>query len=233
MSESKKIAESLQQKMIVGKRYEIKDLIELLPNTNYEFSDNSLTPNNAEPHRPKWNRWVRNAVRNSPDRTDHKTNWWTDLRAEHVGPRDSDWEYWIEGVEDYSESTEVSVKDSERPIQNDGWLAEQKVRENLEARGYSVIDVSRAGVGYDLRACKGERELFVEVKSSTSSLSITLTQNEWITATKNRDKYWIAYYENFDPDTDVSPMWIRDPAKITPTERQVTEYSLPRGQWHQ
>ena len=115
MSESKKIAESLQQKMVVGKRYEIKDLIELLPNTNYEFSEDSLTPNNAEPHRPKWNRWVRNTVRNSPDRTDHKTNWWTDLRAEHVGPRDSDWEYWLEGVHDINSDTIKSQLCGEAP----------------------------------------------------------------------------------------------------------------------
>ena len=99
MSESKKIAVALQAKMVVGKRYRISDLIALLPNTDYEFSTTSKTPIPAEPGRPRWNRWVRNAVRNSPERTDHNVNWWTDLSAVLVGPTIHDWEYWIEGGE--------------------------------------------------------------------------------------------------------------------------------------
>ena len=96
MSEQRKVAEALQPFMVPGRRYRINELIELLPRTDYVFSDLSRTPNNAEPNRPRWNRWVRNAVRNSPDRTDHGTNWWDDLRAEWVGPKKPDWDYWIE-----------------------------------------------------------------------------------------------------------------------------------------
>ena len=243
MSEQKKIAVALQAKMVGGMKYRIADLISLLPSTDYEFSTHSQTPNNAEPHRPRWNRWVRNAVRNSPGRTDHKTNWWTDLNAEWVGPKKNDWDYWIDPVEeqlDYwggSDSPPIPPNppegDSPRPAQNDGWVAEQRVKKYLEGNGWKVFDVSREGVGFDLLARKGEEELFVEVKSSTSSLSITLTKNEWLTATKNRDKYWIAYFENFDPAIEEDPKWIQDPAKMVPTERETTEYSLPRSQWHQ
>jgi len=232
MSESKKIAVALQAKMIVGKRYRISDLIALLPNTDYEFSTISNTPTPAEPGRPRWNRWVRNAVRNSSGRTDHNVNWWEDLSAVWVGPNTHDWEYWIEGDEEQERGL-TGLGPSDRPVQNDGWLAEQRVRKHLEERGYEVFDVSREGIGYDLLARSGGTEIFVEVKSSTSSLSITLTENEWITATKNRDKYWIAYFENFDPETEEDPRWIQDPAKMTPTERHTTEYSLPRSQWNQ
>ena len=232
MSESKKIAVALQAKMVVGKRYRISDLIALLPNTDYEFSTTSKTPIPAEPGRPRWNRWVRNAVRNSPERTDHNVNWWTDLSAVLVGPTIHDWEYWIEGGEKPDRGL-TELGQSDRPVQNDGWLAEQRVKKYLEERKYEVFDVSREGIGYDLLARSGDKEIFVEVKSSTSSLSITLTKNEWLTATKNRDKYWIAYYENFDPETEEDPGWIEDPAKMTPTERQTTEYSLPRSQWNQ
>jgi len=96
MSEQKKVADALQEKMVIGKRYRIADLIALLPSTGYEFSAHSRTPNNAEPHRPRWNRWVRNAVRNSPERTDHSVNWWSDLRARWIGPKTGDWVYWID-----------------------------------------------------------------------------------------------------------------------------------------
>jgi hypothetical protein len=95
MSEQKKIAVALTAKMIPGRRYRISDLIELLPDSGYEFSQHSKTANNSEKHRPRWNRWVRNSVRNSPDRNDHTTNWWVGLEAEWVGPNKYDWEYWI------------------------------------------------------------------------------------------------------------------------------------------
>jgi len=230
MSESRKIAAALQAHMIEGRRYLIGNLIALLPDTDYEFSPISETEIPTEPGRPRWNRWVRNAVRNSPGRPDHDSEWWIDLKAEWIGPKKTDWEYWIEG--DVKHDGDISEsRRSERPMQNDGWLAEQKVWQHLAENGYEVFDVSREGVGYDLLARKGDEELFVEVKSSTSSLSITLTKNEWITATKNRDKYRIAYYENFTPETEGEPMWIFDPAKINPTERQTVEYSLPRDQW--
>ena len=230
MSESKKIAAALQSHMIKGRRYLIGQLIALLPDTDYEFSPISWTEIPTEPGRPRWNRWVRNAVRNSPGRTDHEPEWWTDLKAEWIGPKKTDWEYWIEEHVGH-EANSPELGRSERPMQNDGWLAEQKVWQYLAENGYDVFDVSREGVGYDLLARKGDEELFVEVKSSTSSLSITLTKNEWVTAKKNRDKYRIAYYENFTPETEQEPNWIIDPAKMVPKERQTIEYSLPRDQW--
>ena len=92
---SKEIAAALTSKMQIGYKYRVSELILLLEESNYVFSKHSLTPNKSENHRPRWNRWVRNSLRNSPDRNDHPTNWWAGLHAEWVGPKVSDWEYWI------------------------------------------------------------------------------------------------------------------------------------------
>ena len=48
-----------------------------------------------------------------------------------------------------------------------------------------------------------------------------------------QDKYFIACFDNFDAEADESPRWIKDPAKMTPTERKTTEFFLPRTQWNQ
>jgi hypothetical protein len=229
MSEEQKISESLEKKMVPGKRYRIADLVEMLPITDYHFSAQSNTPNNSEPNRPRWNRWVRNTVRNSPGRTDHPTNWWSNLKSELVGPSSNDWDYWIEN----SESAIHEFVDSTKPEQNDGWLAEQRVLEWCRNNNWIAHDVSRDGVGYDILAINGAVEMFIEVKSSTSSLSLALTQNEWETAKKNGDKYLIAYFENFDPNIVAEPKWIMNPAKITPNIRHFVEFHLPKDQWYQ
>jgi hypothetical protein len=96
MSKQLKVASSLSMVMIPGEKYKIDELIKLLPVSNFHFSDLSKTPIKSEPNRPRWNRWVRNAVRNSPDRTDHNSDWWINLRAEIRGPTKRDWVYWIE-----------------------------------------------------------------------------------------------------------------------------------------
>lgn len=229
MSEQRKISEALEAAMAPGRRYRIADLVELLPNTDYHFSAESETPNNSEPNRPRWNRWVRNTVRNSPGRTDHPTNWWFNLKSELVGPSSNDWDYWIVN----SEPTLRKFVDSDKPEQNDGWLAERRVLEWCRKRNWIAHDVSREGVGYDILAINGSAEMFIEVKSSSSSLSLILTENEWETANKYRDKYLIAYFENFDPNGDSEPKWIKDPARISANIRHIAEYHLPKDQWYQ
>jgi Holliday junction resolvase-like predicted endonuclease len=311
--------------MIPGKRYEIADMISLLLTTEYEITPEGKTPYKDQ-KTPRWHRWVRNAVRESPDRTNHNGNGWPELRAEHVGPSISDWEYWIEkegnisvieedppqptvpmvkrvgrmdasferilGLNHSSEDIKTlpeelverisrfmeepdgetqeeidnqliemfelleeaedvlsttalkrKIKQLEkltesaaprRPVQNDGWLAEQRVIEYLEKEGWKCFDVSREAVGFDILARASDGDIFVEVKSSTSLLkSISLTENEWRAALLTRDKYWIAYFDHFDSEVHEPTGWIKDPARITPTERKTTEFSLPRNKWPQ
>ena len=229
MSEQRKISEALEAAMVPGRRYRIADLVELLPMTDYHFSIESETPNNSEPNRPRWNRWVRNTVRNSPGRADHPTNWWSNLKSELVGPSSNDWDYWIEN----SESAIGEFFDSTKPEQNDGWLAEQRVLKWCRNNNWIAHDVSRESIGYDILAINGSAEMFIEVKSSSSSLSLTLTKNEWETANKYRDKYLIAFFENFDPNGGSEPKWIKDPARISANIRHITEYHLPKDQWYQ
>ncbi|MHB0679190.1 protein NO VEIN domain-containing protein [Roseomonas mucosa] len=111
------------------------------------------------------------------------------------------------------------------------WDAEQAVRQVLVADGWTVIDVSRLGVGYDLRAYKAGTTRHIEVKSSAGRCSPVLTSNELNEARRLRDAYVLAVVENFDPAQPVSVVWVQDPARLPMGARNVTVYSLPRSAW--
>lgn len=111
------------------------------------------------------------------------------------------------------------------------WDAEQAVRKVLEDDGWVVLDVSRFGVGYDMRAHKAGTTRHVEVKSSAGRCSPLLTPNELSEARRLRDAYVLAVVENFDPAQPVSVLWIQDPASLPMGARTMTAYSLPRSTW--
>lgn len=117
------------------------------------------------------------------------------------------------------------------PAGSHWWAAEQAVRKVLEDDGWIVIDVSRSGAGYDLRAMKTGTVRCVEVKSSGGRCSPTLTANEYAEARRLRSRYVVAIVENFDPYKPVSVLWIQDPARLKMGAAQVTQYSLPRSVW--
>ncbi|USQ74744.1 DUF3883 domain-containing protein (plasmid) [Roseomonas mucosa] len=94
-----------------------------------------------------------------------------------------------------------------------------------------MIDVSRLGVGYDLRAYKAGTTRHIEVKSSAGRCSPVLTSNELNEARRLRDAYVLAVVENFDPAQPVSVVWVQDPARLPMGARNVTVYSLPRSAW--
>jgi Domain of unknown function (DUF3883) len=79
------------------------------------------------------------------------------------------------------------------------WDAEQAVRLALESNGWTVVDVSRLGVGYDLLASKGDRKRYVEVKSSAGLCSPLLTVGEYEEARRLRREFVLAILEEFDP----------------------------------
>jgi hypothetical protein len=101
----------------------------------------------------------------------------------------------------------------------------------LENDGWIVLDVSRFGVGYDMRAHKAGTTRHVEVKSSAGRCSPLLTPNELSEARRLRDAYVLAVVENFDPAQPVSVLWIQDPASLPMGARTMTAYSLPRSTW--
>ncbi len=111
------------------------------------------------------------------------------------------------------------------------WNAEQAVRQALENEGWTVLDVSRFGVGYDLRAFNQGTIRHVEVKSSVGLCTPVLTSNERNVSLHLRDTYVLAVVENFDPLKPVSIQWVQDPATLPTTARSTMVYSLPRSSW--
>lgn len=111
------------------------------------------------------------------------------------------------------------------------WSAEQAVRLVLEADGWTVLDTTRLGVGFDLKATKGKTLRLVEVKSSIGPCAPTLTEREYKAAVVSRADYVLAIVEHFDPKNAVNIQWVRDPARLQLTARQVRQYFLPRSVW--
>ncbi len=82
---------------------------------------------------------------------------------------------------------EPTEKDSEN-------IAMRKVHDELVRDGFAVADVHLEGRGYDLYATRGQLQRCVEVKGvwgSASSQGIRLTGNEILTATQQRNDYWL------------------------------------------
>jgi Holliday junction resolvase-like predicted endonuclease len=232
MSEQRKIAVALEKVMQPGVKYTIDELINLLTLSDYIFSTEARTPSRSESHRPRWNRWVRNAVRGAEGRTGN-SDWWPRLRAEFSEINGSVWLYWIEIAEETDDAFSLETGVVTEPINNNGWMAERVTQRWLENHGFEVYDVSREKCGFDLLARRNGRELFIEVKSSISSLKIVLTEKEWIVAQNNLEKYKIAYFDNFSPDKEQEPKWIENVGDVTAIERKISEYYIPKEHWHQ
>jgi len=120
------------------------------------------------------------------------------------------------------------------PNINTGWDAEQYVAKTLEGAGWTVHDVSRQSLGYDMLAKKGSQTSFVEVKSSLSLCSPSLTAREWLQAKTHKMRYVLAILENFDPSGNSinSIYWVKDPATICSANAStITSYTIPRSEW--
>jgi hypothetical protein len=111
------------------------------------------------------------------------------------------------------------------------WDAEQAVRRVLESDGWTVVDKSRFGVGYDFLAWKRGTTRHVEVKSSAGRCSPVLTDNEYAESRRLRTAYVLAIVEDFDPTKSVRVLWVQDPASLHLSARQVVAFGLPRSQW--
>ncbi len=111
------------------------------------------------------------------------------------------------------------------------WDAEQAVRAVLEADGWTVIDMSPFGVGYDYKIIKSGTLRLIEVKSSIGPCAPTMTELEYQTACGNRTSYVMAMVEHFDPTKPATIEWVYDPAFLGPTMKTVIQYFLPRSLW--
>lgn len=118
------------------------------------------------------------------------------------------------------------------PATNTGWDAERFVQKTLEANGWSVYDVSRQRLGYDLIAKVGTGTRYVDVKSSLGYCSPTLTSREWQQAKALGTRYVLAIVENFDPNGINAIFWVPDPVgTCAPTLSQTVQYAVARSSW--
>lgn len=124
-----------------------------------------------------------------------------------------------------------STQTSAPPAGSHWWSAEQAVRSLLESDGWVVMDVSRLGIGCDMKATKGQTLRLVEVKSALGPCSPMLTEREYAQAKESRKQFVLAIVENFDPLKPAAVQWIHDPARLQVSKRQVTQYFLPRSVW--
>lgn len=92
MAEWERFKRGLTKRMSIGEKYTISELENLLLDSDFEFTESDIE-NNSE-NKPKWRRSIKNAVRESPDRTKHKGNQWLELRSEVDS--NGEWVYWRE-----------------------------------------------------------------------------------------------------------------------------------------
>src|SRR6185503_18870764 len=117
----------------------------------------------------------------------------------------------------------------EAVILNSGVGAELAVAQDVANQGWEVTYWgSRRGAGYDLEARRAEARLRIEVKSSVGFCVPELTEEEWNAAQEYGDEFVLAVVDFFgSPDQRV--YYVRNPAaNVTPAERNVVIYRLPR-----
>lgn len=118
------------------------------------------------------------------------------------------------------------------PASNTGWDAERFVLSLLQQNGWTVHDLSRQQLGYDLLAKRGRRTIYVEVKSSVGFCAPSFTPREWQQAETHGTSYVLAVLENFNPLSMNTVYWIPDPAHAC-LQRQFVSvmHSIPRSSW--
>jgi hypothetical protein len=118
------------------------------------------------------------------------------------------------------------------PAANTGWDAERFVFSLLQQNGWMVHDVSRQQLGYDLLAKRGQRTIYVEVKSSVGFCTPAFTSREWQQAEIHGTSYVLGVLENFNPLGMNTVYWIPDPAHSCLQRQSLSvTHSIPRSSW--
>ena len=119
------------------------------------------------------------------------------------------------------------------PQVNTGYAAEMYVQAHLEGDDWTVTNVSRLNLGWDLEARRGNQTRYIEVKSSVNnSISPTMTDNEWQAAQEQGVNYWLALITNFRDNQDNEIHWVQDPhAVLTPTANIRVVHSITQTDW--
>lgn len=118
------------------------------------------------------------------------------------------------------------------PAVNTGWSAEEYAKTALTNRGWTVHNVSRQQLGYDLLGQKARRTVYFEVKSSLGYCTPRLTEREWQQAVRLRGDYVLTIIENFNPIGSNSVYWVPDPVgALQPSVSLVKQYGVARSSW--
>ena len=118
------------------------------------------------------------------------------------------------------------------PAVNTGWQSEQYVAAALRTAGWSVYDVSRQQLGYDLLVKRGRETRYVDAKSSVGLCTPTLTAREWQQARSHGRSYVLAIVEHFNPTAAATIYWVPDPANsCRAREALQLQYCIPRSSW--
>ncbi|MDE0324990.1 MAG: DUF3883 domain-containing protein [Candidatus Poribacteria bacterium] len=96
-----------------------------------------------------------------------------------------------------------------------------------EEQGHTVEDVSAENLGYDLRSTTPKGEIrYIEVKARAERALVVLTSNEWDTAERLKDSYFL--YVVLNAKTQPEPYIIQNPAdKVAVDERYDVRYQVP------
>lgn len=118
------------------------------------------------------------------------------------------------------------------PAVNTGWECEQYVAAALRNIGWTVYDVSRQHLGYDLLAQRGRETRYLDVKSSLGLCTPTLTTREWQQAKTHGLAYVLAIVENFNPKEQATVYWVVDPTNncVAREATQITR-AIARSSW--
>jgi len=96
-------------------------------------------------------------------------------------------------------------------------------------------DVSAEKVGYDIRSMMrdGSEMRYIEVKARSARGNIALTRNEWFTAQRLGDEYWL--YIVVDAATEPTLHLVHNPAEhLRPEEEiEVVRYVVSQEQWQE
>jgi hypothetical protein len=90
-------------------------------------------------------------------------------------------------------------------------------------------DVSLEFVGYDLKSTSNEEIRYIEVKAFENTGIVEMTENEWKTAQKLKDNYWLYVIENALNAPKKKIFTIRNPSerfKEVKIIRQETRYLI-------
>jgi hypothetical protein len=118
------------------------------------------------------------------------------------------------------------------PGANTGWEAEQYAAALMRSSGWTVYDVSRQRLGYDLLVQRGRQTRYVDVKSSLGLCSPTLTSREWQQAKAHGGLYVLAIIENFNPAGENVIFWVSNPHTTCATREFTTvQHAISRTAW--